>query len=216
MSSREAMLGRVRAAIEGAEAEAVPRAYRREGGSSSLERVELFCERVGEYRAEVVRVASADVARAVTDALGRRGARTIAVPPGLAQDRRPEGVAVLEDTGLTPRELDALDGVVTGCTVAIAETGTILLTSDVQEGRRALTLVPDLHVCVIEESQIVELVPEAMDALAALDGAAGRPVTFVSGPSATSDIELSRVEGVHGPRDLVVVVVRPPSPPSAP
>jgi L-lactate dehydrogenase complex protein LldG len=164
----------------------------------------------------MVRATTDAVTRAVTDAVARRNVSTIVVPPGLTTERRPEGVTVVEDTGLTARELDGVDGVVTGCTLGIAETGTIVLTSSVQEGRRALTLVPDLHVCVVDEIQIVELVPEAIELLASLHGAAVRPVTFVSGPSATSDIELSRVEGVHGPRDLVVVVVRPPSPPSAP
>jgi L-lactate dehydrogenase complex protein LldG len=213
MSSRDAMLGRVRAAIAGAQPETIARSYRRAGRRSAAETADLFCERVGEYRAEVVRVAADDVTRAVTDALARRSVRTIVVPPGRAPARRPQGVTVVEDTGLAPRELDGVDGVVTGCTVGIAETGTIVLTCDAQEGRRALTLVPDLHVCVIDEAQIVELVPEATSSL---EAAARRPVTFVSGPSATSDIELSRVEGVHGPRDLVVVVVRRPSPPSAP
>jgi L-lactate dehydrogenase complex protein LldG len=111
------------------------------------------------------------------------------------------------DEGLTPQELDRLDGVLTGCTTAIAETGTIVLSGDPTEGRRALTLVPDLHVCVVFESQIVGSVPEA---IASLDGRVEtrrRPITFISGPSATSDIELSRVEGVHGPRVLVVLVV---------
>jgi L-lactate dehydrogenase complex protein LldG len=216
MSSRDVMLGRVRAAIGGAQPETIPRSYRRAGPRSAAESVDLFCERVGEYRAEVVRAAAEDVARCVGDVLARRRVRTIVVPPGLAPARRPGGVTVVEDAGLTARELDSVDGVVTGCTLGIAETGSIVLTSDAQEGRRALTLVPDLHVCVIDEGQIVELVPEAIEALASLDGAAQRPVTFVSGPSATSDIELSRVEGVHGPRDLVVVVVTPLSPPSAP
>src|SRR5262249_61414189 len=103
---------------------------------------------------------------------------------------------------LCPRELEAADGALRGCTVAAAETGTIVLTAAPHEGRRALTLVPDLHVCVVREEQVVELVPEAFDALAGTT----RPVTFVSGPSATSDIELNRVEGVHGPRTLVVLV----------
>jgi L-lactate dehydrogenase complex protein LldG len=129
------------------------------------------------------------------------------VPAALPDAWRPAELELVEDAELTPRELDALDGVVTGCTLAIAETGTIVLTAAPHEGRRVLTLVPDLHVCIVEERQIVELVPEAFAALA---DAAGRPITFVSGPSATSDIELSRVEGVHGPRDLVVLVVSGP------
>ena len=105
---------------------------------------------------------------------------------------------------MSPQELDALDGVLTGCTVAIAETGTLVLSGGPGEGRRALTLVPDLHVCVVQGAQVVETVPEAFDVLR---DAATRPLTFVSGPSATSDIELKRVEGVHGPRRLVVVIV---------
>jgi L-lactate dehydrogenase complex protein LldG len=126
------------------------------------------------------------------------------VPAGLPAAWRPKDLELVEDAALTPHELDALDGVVTGCTLAIAETGTIVLTSAPEEGRRALTLVPDLHVCVVQETQVVELVPEAFATLAA---GARRPITLVSGPSATSDIELSRVEGVHGPRDLVILVV---------
>jgi L-lactate dehydrogenase complex protein LldG len=110
---------------------------------------------------------------------------------------------LVEDARLAPAELDGLDGVLTGCTSAIAETGTLVLTAGPAEGRRALTLVPDLHVCVVHESQVVELVPEA---IAALGDRRARPLTFISGPSATSDIELSRVEGVHGPRSLCVIV----------
>jgi L-lactate dehydrogenase complex protein LldG len=126
----------------------------------------------------------------------------IGIAPGLPLELRPADA--VEDHGLSPRELDALDGVLTGCTVAIAETGTLVLSGGPGEGRRALTLVPDLHVCVVRGAQVVETVPEAFDVLR---DAATRPLTFVSGPSATSDIELQRVEGVHGPRRLVVVIV---------
>jgi L-lactate dehydrogenase complex protein LldG len=125
------------------------------------------------------------------------------VPGGVPAGWLPGGIERVRDDELTARELDAVDGVVTGCTLAIAETGTIVLTSGEAEGRRALTLVPDLHVCVVRTRDIVELVPEALERLAGVR----RPVTFVSGPSATSDIELDRVEGVHGPRRLVIVVV---------
>jgi L-lactate dehydrogenase complex protein LldG len=183
-AAREAILGRIAAVPRSAPAP-VPRDYRRTGTLDAAARVALFCERVGEYRAEVRR--GLDTIRGLT---GR-----FVVPPGLPEEWRPADA--VEDHGLSPRELDAVHGVVTGCTVAIAETGTIVLTKE----RRALTLVPDLHVCIVETSQIVELVPEAIALLGT------EPATFVSGPSATSDIELSRVEGVHGPRNLVVLVV---------
>ena len=124
------------------------------------------------------------------------------MPPGLPAAWRPAGA--VEDDGLTLEKLDELDGVVTGCTVAIAETGTLVLAAGPAEGRRALTLVPDLHVCVVRAEQVVETVAEAFDGLR---GSERRPLTFVSGPSATSDIELERVEGVHGPRSLVVLIV---------
>lgn len=181
----------------------VPRAYRRVGAASADEVVELFCARAGEYRADVRRID--DVAQAVAEACAGLGVRRLGVPAGLAATWRPSGLELVEDTGLTPRELDALDAVLTGATVAIAETGTIVLAGGPAEGRRALTLVPDVHVCVVERGQIVELVPEAFDRLRDL-GVETRPLTFVSGPSATSDIELRRVEGVHGPRTLVVLV----------
>ena len=129
--------------------------------------------------------------------------------PGSASGRIGDGAAgleLVEDAGLSVQELDGLDGALTGCAVAIAETGTFVLDGGVGQGRRALSLVPDLHVCVVREDQVVGLVPEAVEKLE--DAVrAGRPLTFVSGPSATSDIELDRVEGVHGPRVLHVVVV---------
>ena len=130
-------------------------------------------------------------------------ARRLGVPAGLLEGWRPDGLELVEDHGLSARELDALDGALTGCALAIAETGTIVLDGGERSGRRALTLVPDLHVCVVERAQVVATVPEA---IRALEGGRG-PFTFVSGPSATSDIELDRVEGVHGPRRLEVLLV---------
>jgi L-lactate dehydrogenase complex protein LldG len=169
----------------------IPRGYRVAG--SLAPDVELFCERVAEYRATVHRVVEADLpAKLESLTRGRTG-----IPPGFPFDG-------IEDRGLTLDELDALDTVITGCAVAIADTGTIVLDGGERSGRRALTLVPDHHVCVVPASQVVASVP---DAVAVLDPLA--PITFVSGPSATSDIELDRVEGVHGPRDLDVVVVVP-------
>jgi L-lactate dehydrogenase complex protein LldG len=197
-AAREEILGRVRAALGDPRPTVAARPpYRRAGRLDAAARVELFAERVADYRADVRR--GGDVAEIAGD-------RTLAVPPGLRPAWRPPQHVV--DDGLSLEELDHVDGVVTGCTVAIAETGTIVLAGRPEEGRRALTLVPDLHVCIVEESQIVETVPEAFERLAPF---ATRPLTFVSGPSATSDIELRRVEGVHGPRRLVVVIAATPS-----
>jgi L-lactate dehydrogenase complex protein LldG len=206
--ARDVVLARVRNAIAGAEAPTVqPRDFRRAGTLDRDALVELFCRRIGDYRADVRRIGAAGVKASVGEALATRGGHRIGVPSGLRADWRPDGPEVVEDAGLAPAELARLDGVLTGCTLAVAETGTIVLSSAPDEGRRALTLVPDLHVCIVRERQIVELLPEAIDVLADLVRHERRPLTFVSGPSATSDIELSRVEGVHGPRDLVVLVV---------
>ena len=198
-AARDEILAGVRSAIAGATPPApVRRSYRRDGKLPQSDRIDVLGERLLDYRANVRRVGAVGL-RAAVDELARG---RIGVPPGLPKDWRP--AAAVEDHGLQPRELDALDGVLTGCTVAIAETGTLVLAGGPAEGRRALTLVPDLHVCIVLAEQIVETVPEAFDVLR---GVARRPLTFVSGPSATSDIELERVEGVHGPRRLVVVIV---------
>ena len=186
-SARAEILARIRpaAAVE------IPRRYRREGAPGAVER---FCERVAEYRATVHR--TTDLRATVAELCA--GLR-VGVPAGLGD----LGLdVVVDDPPLPVRELDRLDAVLTGCALAIADTGTIVLDGGERSGRRALTLVPDHHVCVVEADAIVASVPEA---IAALDPA--RPLTFVSGPSATSDIELDRVEGVHGPRVLDVVIV---------
>ncbi len=197
-AARDAILAAVRVATAGGEVpEPFERVYRRSGTRSPSECLELLQERLADYRATVRRVLASGIGAAVAEAASGR----LGIPPGLDPVWRPPGA--VEDHGFTPRELDALDGVVTGCTLAIAETGTIILAAGPTEGRRALTLVPDLHICVVRSSQVVETVPEAFAALAGLEA---RPLTFISGPSATSDIELKRVEGVHGPRQLVVVI----------
>lgn len=207
-AARAEILARVHACAH-AGPEPTPAAYRRRGTRSAADTVRCFCERVADYRAEVRRVTAPKLADAIADACRTRGARRLVIAPGLAAEWRPRELELVEDVELTPRDLDALDGVLTGCTVAVAETGTIALTSGSQEGRRAITLVPDLHVCVVREDQIVELFPEAIRVLDDLLARERRAITFISGPSATSDIELSRVEGVHGPRTLVVLVVEP-------
>jgi L-lactate dehydrogenase complex protein LldG len=204
-AAREDILARVRSALgPGVTVPEIPRGYR--GPRVDDGSVDRFCERVAEYKATVTRVAAADLGSTVARLCAERGARRIAVPPG-GPDVLSGVEVVVDDPPLSPQALDGLDGVLTGCALAIAETGTIVLDGGKLSGRRALTLVPDWHVCIVEASSIVAGVP---DAVAALAGAAaeGRPITLVSGPSATSDIELDRVEGVHGPRTLDVVVVQ--------
>ncbi len=213
--AREQVLERVAAARgEPASRRSAARGYRLAGSLNADERVELFCRRVGEYRAEVRRIGEGGLATAITTICAARGTTRLVVPSGIPAAWRDADVELVDDQGLAAPELDRIDGALTGCTAAIAETGTIVLTAGPAEGRRALSLVPDLHVCVVAEQQIVELLPEALARIAA-DGLQLSPITFISGPSATSDIELSRVEGVHGPRNLVVLVVND-SPPIAP
>jgi L-lactate dehydrogenase complex protein LldG len=200
-AARDAILARTREAIGATTApDPVARAYRTTGVLDGPARVELLRGRLLDYRARVELSTEAEL-RSVVEAVTRGG--RIGIPPGLPESWRPANVT--EDHGLDAHELDGLDGVLTGCTVAIAETGTLVLAGGALEGRRALTLVPDLHVCVVRTDQIVETVPEGFASLRGLERC---PLTFVSGPSATSDIELQRVEGVHGPRTLVVVILR--------
>jgi L-lactate dehydrogenase complex protein LldG len=206
--AREEILGRIAAAVGAPTAEpAAARAYRHAGALGADERVELFCQRVGEYRADVQRIAEPELATAITSVCAARNAARLVAPSGIPAAWREADIELVEDRDLSASELDRVDGALTGCTAAIAETGTIVLSAGPTEGRRALTLVPDLHICVVREAQIVELLPEALATIAA-DRLESRPLTFISGPSATSDIELSRVEGVHGPRDLVVLVIK--------
>ena len=173
MSAREQILERVRSAIADASgARRRPGATTGSAGTAGdAERTALFCERVGEYRADVRRVEPGREAAVIAAVCAELGAQRLVVPPGLPPGWRPAELELVEDTELDPHALDGVDGVLTGCTVAIAETGTIVLTAAPHEGRRAITLVPDLHICVVDESQIVELVPEA---IARLSGAVPR------------------------------------------
>ena len=202
MSAREEVLGRIRAANRAAGSPVPPeppRTYLRTGehppGSAAL--VDLLRDRLVDYRASVVDTTPDGVPAAIAAALADVDGPVV-LPPGLPRDWYPAGVA---DEAFAAAELDRFAAVVTGCAAACAETGTIALDGSPDQGRRAITLVPDLHVCVVRAEQVVHTVPEL---LARLDPT--RPLTFISGPSATSDIELERVEGVHGPRTLVVVL----------
>ncbi len=204
MTGRDAVLARIRVALDGRPAVPVAtHAYRRSGELDGAAVLGLFVERVRDYRAFVV--VTDDPQRAAADALAAAGARRVGVAPDLDPALRPAGFEFVEDHHLGSRELDGLDGALTTSAAGCATTGTIAIDGGPGQGRRALSLVPDLHVCVIRADAIVESVPEL---IAALEPSAreGRAIVLVSGPSATSDIELNRVEGVHGPRQLVVVV----------
>ena len=208
-AARDTVLARVRGALAGSDGAAVapePPDYRRSTGEPQERLVERFAERVGEYRATVRRAAPDALGETLAALCQEAGARRLGVPEGLPEDWRPAGVELVPDAGLAVDELDGLDGALSGCALGIAETGTIVLDSGPLSGRRALTLVPDYHLCVVEEETVVGLVPEAVERLEPAVRE-GRPLTFVSGPSATSDIELNRVEGVHGPRTLHVVIL---------
>jgi L-lactate dehydrogenase complex protein LldG len=199
MSARDEILGRVRSALAGVtDVPAAPDAPRR---TPPADVVEHFAGRVADYRATVVRCTPDRLAATVADALPE-GA-SVVVPPGLTV--AVDG-AVTDDGSLTAAELDRVDAVVTEAAVGVAETGTIVLDHGPGQGRRAITLVPDTHVCIVRADQVVVDVPDAV-ALLAPSVQARRPLTWISGPSATSDIELDRVEGVHGPRNLIVILV---------
>ncbi|MGI8506467.1 MAG: LutC/YkgG family protein [Solirubrobacteraceae bacterium] len=217
--TREAILGRIREALRDVSADEPRRwngpggpgaadAYRR-GPAVGVAVLEMFVEHTSDYRAELVRCPGDEsVAREVAQACRRHGARRILAPTGIPPAWLSPTLTWVTDAVETPLSiaaLDAADGVLSGACVAIAETGTIALDHRADQGRRALTLVPDLHLCVVRCEQVVATVPEALDLLRPAT-AEGRPITLISGPSATSDIELERVEGVHGPRRLVVLL----------
>lgn len=210
MSSRDVVLARVRRALadvpreEGPEETAVPRDYwLRHATRNDGQRIGLLAENLADYRALVHRCTSAELPAVIEELLRRRGSRSVVAPWAVPGDWLPDDIERVDDSpALSPHDLDAIDTVVTGCAVAVAETGTIVLDTGEDQGRRLISLVPDHHICVVHApSQVVDSVPQA---LKHLDPA--RPQTWISGPSATSDIELDRVEGVHGPRTLEVII----------
>ncbi len=202
--AREQILGRIRAALADRPAPVdVPWEYGAAVGTGGLDPVQRFVERVADYRARVERITDQGAAGAVAAAL--QGCQRV-VADATAQTLWPECAGYVTDDGLTATDLDGVDAVLTTATVAIANTGTIVLDHGAGQGRRALSLVPDRHVCVVWAEQIVDDVPAAVTRLVD-SGVHTRPLTWISGPSATSDIELDRVEGVHGPRTLHVIVV---------
>jgi L-lactate dehydrogenase complex protein LldG len=193
---------------------AVPRGYRTmrradvPPGARQLSRlVDLFVERAGDYRADVFRSTDSAAPRLIADLLAREGIARLVVPPGFHDaylTAAGHQALLRDDPPLSVAVLDAADGVITTCAHAVADTGTIILDAGRGQGRRALSLLPDYHLCLVRADQIAASVPEA---IRRLDPA--RPVTLISGPSATSDIENTRVEGVHGPRSLHIIVIEP-------
>ncbi|MFD5506647.1 lactate utilization protein C [Streptomyces sp. NPDC127051] len=211
MSSRDRILGRIRrATADGAPDPAVPRDYLPvHGARTPAATADLLAANLAEYRAKVHRTDGAGIAPLLARLLAERGARTVLVPPGLPPYwlAAADATRVHDRAASTPYELDAVDGVVTGCALAIAETGTIVLDGGPGQGRRRITLIPDHHICVVRvPDQVVDSVPQALPRLDPT-----RPLTWISGPSATSDIELDRVEGVHGPRTLEVILLTGPA-----
>ena len=215
MNAREEVLARIADAHRAAPPpnlryEDISREYRTTSDSSAEMLTELLIDRLVDYRALVRQCSVDDLGATVAHALAERGADTVAAAAGLDPSWTSNlSVAVLtdglsEDDQLSVSELDGVDGVITSCAVAIAETGTLILDGSAGQGRRVITLIPDYHLCVVFVDQIVPDVPQALARLEAT-----RPLTMISGPSATSDIELNRVEGVHGPRTLEVIIVGP-------
>lgn len=199
--ARSEVLGRIRAALAAAPPEGVvvPRDYEHQPLTGTGD-VARFAEAVAEYRARVHRIAAADIAATVRELAGAEA--TVVIPADVPDDWIAGVRTITDDPVLGIDALDGAEAVLTGCAVGIAATGTIVLDAGATQGRRALTLVPDHHICVVRVDQIVNTVPQGFAALTAT-----RPLTFISGPSATSDIELERVEGVHGPRTLDVLIV---------
>ncbi len=212
-SARIEVLRRIMAANGGvadgaaarAEWDGVAREYRRRGTRARELVLELLEDRLRDYDATVVRTTGEDVARSVAGMLAERGVKRMVVPAGLRPEWLVGGIEFVVDEGLSAAELDGFDGVMTGATVAIAETGTVVLQNVAGQGRRAVTLVPDYHLCLVQVDDVVETVPEAMERLQAT---AALATTFVSGPSATADIEMTRIKGVHGPRFLDVILIQ--------
>jgi L-lactate dehydrogenase complex protein LldG len=212
LSARDEILGRVHTALGGASSaeaateawSAMPRRYRRTGLLEREAMAELFKHRLKDYDATVTRCSLAEVAQSIAERLTLQGKQRLLVPEGLSAEWLPADFEFVVDQGFAAKVLDGFDGILTGSTVAIAETGTVVLRNVPGQGRRAATLVPDYHLCLVRLEDIVETVPEAIDRLR---NQAQFATTFVSGPSATADIEMTRIKGVHGPRVLDVILI---------
>lgn len=212
ISAREEILRRVRTANGGASTfeaaqhkwNEVARKYKRRGTLENEAMLALLQARLRDYDATVSRCGRREVAQEIARMLSARGKRRLVVPVGLPAERLPAGFDFVVDEGLAAAVLDGSDGVLTESTLAIAETGTLVLQTVTGQGRRMATLVPDYHLCLVRVEDVVETLPEAFERLQAT---AGLATTLVSGPSATADIEMTRIKGVHGPRFLDVILI---------
>ena len=205
-NSRQTILEKVRAATQ-ADAnryEDIPRDYIHTGALKSEALIQLMTERLHEYGAEVVECKPSNLPQTITHQLQSSGREIFAVPPGLPAEWLSGAVTFRFDQNLTHEEIEQCSGVMTMASAAIADSGTIVLHHGPTEGRRVLSLLPDFHLCVLLASQIVETLPEYFVRIPD----APKLVTFISGPSATADIEMTRIKGVHGPRFLSVIIVR--------
>lgn len=206
-TTKESMLARIRGAIANAPAApAIPDDFRQRDERDHAAIQEDFVARLLDYKASVVQVEAINLSQSIADACQRYSIQRLVIPADIPAAWLPAAVMTLpDDPPLSLADIDGSDGVLTGCASAIAQTGTIILDGGAAQGRRLLSLVPDQHLCIVRSSQIVGIVPEA---IVAMRERSRQPITLISGPSATSDIELSRVEGVHGPRKLHVIVVQ--------
>lgn len=209
-AAKQEILGTVRRALglecreRTSEYSAIGRSYRQDGKLDSESRIDLFEERLHDYDAVVHRCPEQSITETIARILSARNKRCLLVSGSVPAVWRPEDFEFAEDRGLRYGEIDRSEGVLTTCAVAIAVTGTIVLRHSSNEGRRALTLIPDYHLCVVRATQLVETVPEGIRMMRSF---ARDPLTTISGPSATSDIEMTRIKGVHGPRILEVILI---------
>jgi len=213
LSARDEILGRIHAALPekpgdiSASHASIPRLYNRAGLLDAQARLDLFIDRLLDYDTEIVQVQTeAELPAAIEQALQQAGHQCVLAANEFPAAWLPLSVPVERDRGLVTAEVDRVQAVLTTCEIAIASTGTILLVHGGAQGRRVLTLLPDHHLCLVRRDQVVELVPEALQAISAQSGG---PITTISGPSATSDIEMTRIRGVHGPRRLTVILYGP-------
>jgi L-lactate dehydrogenase complex protein LldG len=207
-SAREEILRRIRTALGDSPGtqnySSLPREYQQTGLLDRAERIDLFEDRLRDYGVSVFRCAEQDLPVTIRDVMNARGKRSLLIPRGFPKEQLPPSFEFRVDDQLTYEDLDRSEGVLTGCAIAIASTGTVTLRHSTDEGRRALTLIPDYHLCVVRGGQVVELPVEAVRIMSTFGTAA---LTTVSGPSATSDIEMVRIKGVHGPRVLDMILV---------